>query len=359
MKTALDTLTDNGSALQDMSVACTKRSFLKLPVAIDTARLVQEFSQIPETAWGDSYWDVHCSIDMILLRGGNKGTDEDFLTNDVANAPILNELPYISSLLAPESPFGGATYAFIFRTKPNGITRVHNDGQEAWKKTVRIHVPIITNDGAFLIAEEKAKHLAVGEAWSFDNQSQHSVVNGDSTRVHLIFDVNPNPNLAKLMTHATFDPGVLDPDRWALTMGPRSGGNRVPPLMFADGEPLTSSEKKSLGLNPDGFATRIVQIGKAGKLLLTPLKRGDIITAVNNVEESVLSRTALDHVRLKHEPGETVMLDVLHRDKKTCVSIHLKPDGYFSLPVRLARLLGRVGKKGTGFRVRQKAKSRY
>jgi S1-C subfamily serine protease len=124
--------------------------------------------------------------------------------------------------------------------------------------------------------------------------------------------------------------------------------------MIVDGEPLTSSEKKSLGLNPDGFATRIVRIGKSGMLLLTPLKRGDIITAVNNVEESVLSRTALDHVRLKHEPGETVMLDVLRRDKKMCVSIHLKPDGYFSLSVRFARLL-----EGIGFRVGQKEKSGY
>lgn len=354
MKTALDTSTEEDSSLQDLCTACTKRSFLKFPVVIDTARLVQEFGQIPETAWGNSHWEVHCSIDMLLLRGGNKGTDEDFLTNDVTNAPILNELPYISSLLAPEGPFGEVTYAFIFRTKPNGITQVHNDGHEAWEKTVRIHIPIVTNDGAFLIVEKKAKHLAVGEAWSFDNQSQHSVVNGDSTRVHLIIDVNPNPDLAKLMTHATFDPGVLDPERWALTMGPRGDGNRVPPLMFADGEPLTTSEKKSLGLNPDGFATRIVRIGKAGMLLLTPLKRGDIVTAVNNIEESVLSRTALDHVRLKHEPGETVILNVLRRGEKTCVAIHLKPDGYFSLSVRLAHLL-----KGTRFRIGQKVKSEY
>jgi hypothetical protein len=352
MKTALDTTTDKENSLQNLYAACAKKSFLKFPVAIDTTRLVQEFDQIPETAWGDSYWDVHCSIDMVLLRGGSKGTDEDFLTDDVTSTPILNELPYISSLLAPEGPFGGAAYAFIFRTKPNGITRVHDDGHEVWKKTVRVHIPIVTNDGAFLIAEKKAKHLAVGEVWSFDNQSQHSVVNGDSTRVHLIFDVNPNPNLSNLMTHATFDPGVLDIERWALTMGPRSDGNRVPPLMYADGEPLTTLEKKSLKLNPDGFATRILRINKTGMLLLTPLKRGDIVTAVNNIEESVLSRTALDHIRLKHDPGETVTMDVLRQGKKVRLSIHLKPDGYFSLSVRLARLL-----KSTGFRVGQKMKS--
>lgn len=355
MKATLHELNDNAGAPQDLGVAYTKRSFLKLPVAIDTARLQQEFSQIPEEAWGVSYWDVHCSVDLLLLRGGNKGTEDDVLiTNDVANTPVLNELPYISSLLAPEGPFGGAVFATIIRTKPNGITRVHDDSHEAWKKTTRIHVPIITNDGAFLIAEERAKHYAVGEAWTFDNQSQHSVVNGDSIRVHLTFDVDPNPKLAELLAHATFDPGVLDPDRWALTLGPWKGGNRIPPMMFAIGEPLAISEKKSLGLNPDGFATRIVKLGKKGMLLLTPLKNGDIVTAVNNVEESELSRTAIDHVRLKHEHGETITLDVLRRGKKTCVAIHLKPDNYFSILVRFAYFF-----KFLSFRIGRKAKSEY
>jgi hypothetical protein len=355
MKATLHELNDNAGGSQDLGVAYTKRSFLKLPVAIDTAQLVQEFGQVPEEAWGVSYWDVHCSVDLLLLRGGNKGTEDDVLiTNDVANTPVLNELPYISSLLAPEGPFGGAVFATIIRTKPNGITRVHDDGHESWKKTTRIHVPIITNDGAFLIAEERAKHLAVGEAWTFDNQSQHSVVNGDSIRVHLSFDVNPNPKLAELLAHATFDPGVLDPDRWALTLGPWKGGNRIPPMMFAIGEPLAISEKKSLGLNPDGFATRIIRLGKKGMLLLTPLRKGDIVTAVNNVEESVLSRTAIDHVRMKHEPEEIVTLDILRRGKKRRVAIHLKPDDYFSHLERFAHFFERLS-----FRIGRKAKSEY
>jgi hypothetical protein len=45
-------------------------------------------------------------------------------------------------------------------------------------------------------------------------------------------------------------------------------------------------------------------------------------------------------------------MDVLRQGKKIRLSIHLKPDGYFSLSGRLARLL-----KSTGFRVGQKMKS--
>ena len=340
--------------LEKIRAACTKKSFLKFPVEIDTTRLLNEYNQIPESAWGGSHWDVHCSVDMVLLRGGNKGTDEDFHTSDVVNTPLLDNMPYIASLLASDGPFGGAAYAFIFRTKPDGITRVHHDDHEAWKKTVRVHVPIITNDGAFLLSEKRAKHLSVGEVWTFDNQTLHSVVNGDSTRVHMIFDVNPNAKFAELMTNAIFDPGEVDLDRWALTLGPEDGGKRIPPLMFATGEPLSAFDKVSLSLNHDGFATRVEKVSKKGKLLISPIKKGDIIIAVNNIEESVLSRTALDHIQLKHEPGETVVLDILRGHRKMSVRLQLKPEHYFSLSARLSHYF-----EYFGYRAGQKINSGY
>lgn len=334
-----------GQPPEDILHACKKRSFLKLPVNIDVARLLAEFENIPASAWGVSHWDVHCSIDVLLLRGGNKGTAADFLTPDVSNNPVLGQLPYIKSLLAPEGPFGGAVYAFIFRTKPNGMTRVHDDGNEVWRRTVRIHVPIVTNPGAFLIAEGMAKHLDVGEVWTFDNQSQHSVINGDTVRVHMIFDVNPNPALAALMKAATFDTGKHDPERWTITGGLRQGG-RMPPIAFALGDPLLPAEKHEIGLDQDCFATRVTGLSKKGRLLLTPLLRGDIVTTVNGVDRSILSRTALDHIRLKHEPGETVSLGVLRNGVAKTINIRLRPNDYFSPLARIAGILGSLGFKG-------------
>lgn len=328
--------------------ACSKRSFLRLPVQIDTARLLEEYRGIPEQAWGVSHWDVHCSIDVLLLRGGTKGDAEDFTTSEVADAPVLAQLPYIASLLAPEGPFGGAIYAFIFRTKPGGITRVHTDNDQAWWRTVRIHVPIITNEGAFLLAEGRAKHLEVGEVWTFDNQERHSVVNGDRQRVHMIFDVNPNPKLAALMQRAVFDPGRPDQERWALTGGITAAG-RVPPMVPVSGEPLTIREKTALGLDPEGFATRIGFIRSWGnvktalKAFLTrcPLKGGDIVVSVNRTGASALSRTALDHIALQHAPGETVMLEVLRGARRIELPMRLRPRDHLSPRKPAARLMRR------------------
>ncbi len=282
---------------------------------------------------------------MLLLRGGNKGTDEDFCTDDVSNSPILEKLPYISTLLSEEGPFRGAVYAFIFRTKPHGITRAHYDDNQAWMRKVRIHVPIISNDRAVLLSEKRAMHFAVGSAWTFDNQTLHSVVNGDKTRVHMIFDVNPNPKLAEMMAKATFDPGEIDMESWNLTIAQQENFNPEPLLMFARGEPLDLTEKNSLGLNPKGFATRVTHVGNKGKLLLTPLREGDIVTAVNGVDESVLSRTALDHIAVSHKAGEKIVLNVINKGKPTTRTMRLKPENYFSLSARLKGLTNLFGAK--------------
>ena len=327
-------------ASTEIDQACKKKSFLKFPLEIDTQRLLEEYQSIPEHLWGGSHWDVHCSIDMLLLRGGSTGTDEDFTTTDVSNAPILEKMPYISSLLAEEGPFGGAIYAFIFRTKPNGITRVHIDDHASWVKTVRIHVPIISNKGAFLLSEQKAKHFEVGAAWTFNNQVLHSVVNGDETRVHMIFDVNPNSKLADMMTRATFEPGELDLDRWELTWDKQSSRDvKDRPMLAVLGEPISQDEKNNLNINAKGFATRITEIGLKGKLLLTPLKLGDIVTAVNDIDQSTYSRTALDYLVSNHEVGERVSLDIIRAGKKITKKIKLKPESYFSVSLRLERLM--------------------
>jgi hypothetical protein len=308
-------------------VAFAKRSFLRLPVPIDLPRLLAEYRSIQEDAWGVSHWDVHCSIDALLLRGGAKGTPDDYVTTDIVNNPLLAGLPYLAWLLGPDGPFGGTTYAFIFRTRPNGITRIHWDDDAAWCRTFRIHIPIISNPDAFLLSDGRAMHFGVGEAWTFDNQSMHSVVNGNSTRVHLIIDVLPSAKLRELLQRARFDAGQSAPELWARTSG-RERGRGIPPLICASGTPLTISEKKDLGLNPGGFATHIVRLSKRALLLRAPLRLGDILVSVNGVHSCEVSRSALDYIRLSHDPGESVQLQLLRKGRELRVSMQLKPEGY-------------------------------
>lgn len=309
-----------------------KRSFLKLPVPIDVDALLADYRSIPREAWATSHWNIHCSADMLLLRGGTAGTAEDFTTSDVRNSEVLARLPYVSWLLSAEGPFGQPTYAFIFRMKPMGVTRPHHDDDPAWYDPVRIHVPITTNDGAFLLAEQRAKHLAVGEVWTFDNQDFHAVVNGDSVRAHLIFDVLPNPKLNALLQRADWDPGVQNPGYWEKATLPEA----PMPLSPAHATPLSVTEKLELGLNPDGFAARIARRNMIARLTLAPIREGDVVVSVNGVEECAVARTALDYIQVRHKPGETVQLGIVRGGRPMQLAVRLYKNA-LPKPLRQAR----------------------
>ncbi len=188
-----------------------KKSFRRFSQAVDLDRLRSDFESIPSETWQASYWgDIHCSVGMLLLRGGTQGTQEDFYCSQVSDHALLGRLDYIRELIDTEGPFGGATYAFLFRMRPNGVTLVHRDTIERWFDMYRIHVPIQTNPDAFLIADNRSQHFAAGHAWSFDNQSRHGVVNGDEERIHLIFDVAWNPKLKEQIDRADLLPGEVN-----------------------------------------------------------------------------------------------------------------------------------------------------
>src|SRR5271165_1314399 len=216
-----------------------KRSFLRLPVAIDAARLLDEYKSVPSDVWASTHWDVHCSSNMILLRGGNQGNEADFYGADHIDHEVLASLPYISWLIGDSGPFGSASHAFILRMKPLGVSRPHIDSNPAWTEPFRLHVPIITNDQAYFLSEGRSRHFPVGEVWTFDNQSEHAVTNGAAVRAHLIFDVMPGPKLRDLLARAEFDPGTADPEHWNAARLP----DTVPTFPYVESEPITTQEK--------------------------------------------------------------------------------------------------------------------
>ncbi len=180
-----------------------KQSFIRFSHQVDTEKLENDFAKLSSSDWHSSYWgNVHCSVGMILLRGGKKGTPEDFYCSKVYDNTILNKLPYIQNFISEKGPFGKAHYAFIFNMKPNGVTLRHQDLMDIWKSMYRIHIPIFTNKDAVLVSNGFSQHFAKGFAWSFDNHSDHGVVNGNTTRTHLIIDVPFNEKLKQQLDSA-------------------------------------------------------------------------------------------------------------------------------------------------------------
>lgn len=92
------------------------------------------------------------------------------------------------------APYGFADPAFpkamLARLQAGHRIDLHRDGAGSNLRTHKIHVPLITNPGAFFLCGPNRHHLAHGHAWEVNNIAPHGGVNeGDADRIHFIFEV--------------------------------------------------------------------------------------------------------------------------------------------------------------------------
>lgn len=111
---------------------------------------------------------------------------------------------------------------------------------------------------------------------------------------------------------------VTLPPRWWWTDISYRLSSVLPKTYFED-RPLTNEEKRKYGFRLDGFASQITYVPAivAKKLVKShDLVAGDIIFAVDGVEQDQYANTADLFIKLRKMPEDTVTLDVL-RDGKS------------------------------------------
>jgi aspartyl/asparaginyl beta-hydroxylase (cupin superfamily) len=84
---------------------------------------------------------------------------------------------------------------------PTAVIPEHTDCvPESGTPSIRLHIPIITNDKvSFLVQGEEVK-MQSGELWYVDVVLRHSVANyGDQARIHLVIDCQLNDWLIDLI----------------------------------------------------------------------------------------------------------------------------------------------------------------
>lgn len=131
-------------------------------------------------------------VDGISRRtwpGWSKPNDSPALVDDPAWERLeWHTQPVVSQLL---TLFPGCrdAYRYISALHPGDYVPPHTDTLvQGW--VTRVHVPIITNEDAVFIVDEKEHHLEVGMAYQVNPQNLHAVANrGNCTRIHLMFDV--------------------------------------------------------------------------------------------------------------------------------------------------------------------------
>lgn len=180
---------------------------LRLPLRVDAQALLTEVAALPGATWDSTGGrvGVHRAAQAVFLRGyapaeGNKPIEE---------RPTLAQLPRIRELIGSIIP-APAQRCLLARLPAQARIAPHIDQAPYFHKTLRVHVPIETNEDVWMICQDEAFHMAPGEVWIINNSNVHAVCNDDPAcaRIHLICDFLPSPSLLELVAAADRRPGI-------------------------------------------------------------------------------------------------------------------------------------------------------
>ena len=171
---------------------------VKLPIAIDAARLLDEYRKLPEALWGTrgGRVGVHNAAEAVFLRGYAPAEGE----LPIEDRPALQHLPYVRHLIKETIP--APVYRCLLAKLPaSAVVAPHIDRAPYFSKTLRIHIPIETHSGAWMMCANKYYAMRAGECWVINNSTLHGVWNADRSRprTHMICDFSASPALLDIV----------------------------------------------------------------------------------------------------------------------------------------------------------------
>lgn len=134
-----------------------------------------------------------CDVDVVSLSRWASGLPAHCL-------PELSDLKYldwgeradVKALVADLMAHypGGKQLGFgLWLMWPGQVHHAHRDQmRDEW--VVRLHVPVITNNGVVFTMDDGDHRMALGSAYQFNALATHAVFNGgDTVRLHFMMDV--------------------------------------------------------------------------------------------------------------------------------------------------------------------------
>ncbi len=155
---------------------------------------------------------------------------------------------------------------------------------------------------AGMIRDDCITHLNGQRLWTFgDLQYYYDKVSRDAQSITIIVDRQGTPVELNLDLPQNWWQTDLDYRHWS-----------VDPLLYFSARPLSEDDKTQHGLKRDGFASVVTYVHPAVALLKRhELEVGDIVYAVDGVEQDVWAENCLTHIKLRKRAGSTVTLGVL------------------------------------------------
>jgi len=184
----------------------------RLPLRVDAARLRAEVEALPEPMWETRGGRLgpHDAARAIFLRG--------YAPAEGRHKPIEDRdafalVPYAREIITHLLP-APAQRCLLALLPAGAIVPPHADHGPYFLKTLRIHVPVITHDLAWMYCDSRVYRMLPGEVWALNNSAMHAVWNADAAlpRTHLICDFLPTPALQEMLARAERELGIVNAD---------------------------------------------------------------------------------------------------------------------------------------------------
>ena len=183
---------------------------LQLPLDFDPARLAADMANFARAEWIEHFVKQNYDGDwsVIALRGPAGARHpvqmiySDPSCTTFADTPALAGSPYFREVLAA---FACPLHAVrLMRLAPGSVIKEHHDNDLSFEQgMVRIHIPVVTNDGVDFRLNGLRCVMAAGSSWYLRLSDPHSVANrGAADRVHLVIDAAVNDWVAGLFERA-------------------------------------------------------------------------------------------------------------------------------------------------------------
>jgi len=203
---------------------------LRLPLNFDPAPLAADLAAAARGGWTEHFvrqnydgdWSVIALRAPASARHPVQMIYSDPACTDFADTPLLAAAPaFRQALAAFACPLQAVR---LMRLTPGSAIREHRDHDLCFEDgTVRIHIPVTTNDGVDFRLNGLRCPMAAGTAWYLRLSDPHSVANrGGTDRVHLVIDATVNDWVAGLFAQA---------------MTARMAGDRAPEAPVPAGAP--------------------------------------------------------------------------------------------------------------------------
>jgi hypothetical protein len=187
--------------------------FIRLPFAVDSARLAAEIA-----GFGEELWRPHplgyAGNSALALIAVNGNPDSDEFVGPMRPTPHLARCPYIRRILGEIGGVWGRTR--LMRLSGQAEVEPHVDINYYWHERVRVHVPILTKPSVRFICGDAEVNMAAGECWIFDTWRLHRVINADDDqRIHLVADTIGSETFWKHVNNG-HAPGRQTPQGWSV-----------------------------------------------------------------------------------------------------------------------------------------------